>query len=173
MDRNLSKPRQVSQPLIELMRILLLPRSQVPGYRHFPTTIPRLLNIVVPGFDRYLHDHHPDFHRPATLLLTMSVRIPVLAGVFIVATQPSYWAERLLSSADRRDWKRLMACFRTLTTPGSVSYTHLDVYKRQLPILFYRLAFDLAPGHGGNPLGESCAGSSDLSDGFTVALQPH
>ncbi len=49
----------------------------------------------------------------------MSIRIPVLAGVFMVATQPSYWAERLLSTADRRDWKRLVACFRTLATPGS------------------------------------------------------
>jgi hypothetical protein len=119
MDRSLSKPGQVSQPLIELMRILLLPRSPIPGYRPFPTTIPRLLNVVVPGFDRYLHDHHPDFHRPATLLLTMSIRIPVLAGVFKVATQPSYWAERLLSTADRRDWKRLVACVRTLATSGS------------------------------------------------------
>ncbi len=89
-----------------------------PGISAFSTTIPRLLNVVVPGFDLYLQDHLPDFHRPATLLLTMSVRIPVLAGVFMVATQPSYWAERLLSSADRRDWKRLVACFRTLTTPA-------------------------------------------------------
>lgn len=69
--------------------------------------------------DLYLREHHPYFRRPATLLLTIGVRLPVLAGIGIVAARPGYWAERLLSGAGKANWKRLMTCFRSLIAASS------------------------------------------------------
>jgi len=58
--------------------------------------IPRLLNVVITGFDNFLRDTSPGFRRPGTVLLSMSVRIPVLAGVARVVRRPSHWTERIL-----------------------------------------------------------------------------
>jgi hypothetical protein len=121
MERGLQRLERVGEPLIELMRILLLPRPPSPGDRPFRIEIPRLLDVVVPGFDLYLREHHPYFRRPATLLLTIGVRLPVLAGIGIVAARPGYWAERLLSGAGKANWKRLMTCFRSLIAASSTT----------------------------------------------------
>ncbi len=98
---------------ITLMRSLLLPRAH--PWQASPTAdIPRLLNVVIPGFDDFLRDTSPGFRRPGTLLLPMSVRIPVLAGVARVARQPSHWTERLLSTVGDSARPGLAACFRAL-----------------------------------------------------------
>jgi hypothetical protein len=65
---------------ITLMRSLLLPQAH--PWQASPTAdIPRLLNVVITGFDDFLRANSPGFRRPGTLLLPMSFRIPVLAGV--------------------------------------------------------------------------------------------
>jgi hypothetical protein len=98
---------------ITLMRSLLLPRAH--PWQASPTAdIPRLLNVVIPGFDDFLRDTSPGFRRPGTLLLPMSVRIPVLAGVARVARRPSHWTERLLSTVGDSARPGLAACFRAL-----------------------------------------------------------
>jgi hypothetical protein len=100
-------------PLIELMRVLLLPHRIYSERRSSRTALPRLLDVVVSGFDQHLREHYPHFRPPGTLLLPISVRIPVLAGVSMMATRPDYWAERLIGSAvvDIRD--RLISCLRS------------------------------------------------------------
>jgi hypothetical protein len=47
------------------------------------------LDVVVPGFDRFLHQSIPDFRLPGTLLLPISVRMPVLAGIAQVVSWPT------------------------------------------------------------------------------------
>jgi len=100
-------------PLTTLMRSLLLPRAR-PQQISSIADIPRLLDVVVPGFDEFLRNASPCFRRPGTLLLPMSVRIPVLAGVASVAGRPAYWAERLLGVVDDSHRSGLAACFREL-----------------------------------------------------------
>jgi hypothetical protein len=78
------------------MRILLLPRPSVSENGRCRTAVPRLLNVVVAGFDQYLEEHYPHYRSPGTFVLAMAVRVPVLAGVGVVVSQPDYWAERLL-----------------------------------------------------------------------------
>lgn len=69
---------------------------------------------VVPGFDHFLHQSHPGFRRPGTLLLPISVRVPVLAGVALVARHPKVWAEALLGAAAETARPALVECFRDL-----------------------------------------------------------
>jgi hypothetical protein len=114
IDKGVRHSGRAGTPLIELMRVLLLPRPIYSERRSSRTVLPRLLDVVVSGFDEHLREHHPHFRPPGTLLLPISVRIPVLAGVSMVATRPDYWAERLIGSAgvDIRD--RLISCLRNL-----------------------------------------------------------
>jgi hypothetical protein len=114
IDKGVRHTGQVGTPVIELMRVLLLPRTIYSEHRSSRTTLPRLLDVVVSGFDQHLREHHPHFRPQGTLLLPISIRIPVLAGVSMVATRPDYWAERLVGSAgvDIRD--RLVSCLRSL-----------------------------------------------------------
>jgi hypothetical protein len=114
IDNGVRHSGRAGTPLIELMRVLLLPRSIYSERRRSRTALPRLLDVVVSGFDQHLREHHSHFRPPGTLLLPISVRIPVLAGVSMVATRPDYWAERLIGSAvvDIRD--RLISCLRSL-----------------------------------------------------------
>ena len=77
--------------------------------------IPRLLDMVVPGFDRFLHYSQPDFRRPGNLLLPISIRIPVLAGVARVANRVEHWVDRLLSATPESTRRDLAACFQGLT----------------------------------------------------------
>jgi hypothetical protein len=70
--------------------------------------------MVVPGFDKFLRHSNPDFRRPGTLLLPMSIRIPVLAGVARVMRQPADWTERLVGAVAGTARINLEACFRQL-----------------------------------------------------------
>ncbi len=98
---------------ITLMRSLLLPRAH--PWQASPTAdIPRLLNVVITGFDDFLRDTSPGFRRPGTLLLPMSVRIPVLAGVARVVRRPSHWTERLLPAVGDSARPALAGCLRAL-----------------------------------------------------------
>ena len=72
------------------MRNLLLPRASPARGVPLSDEIPRLLDVILPGFDRFLHQLYPGFRRPGTLLLPLSIRIPVLAGVARVADRPDH-----------------------------------------------------------------------------------
>lgn len=102
------------KPVIALMRSLLLPRASRSREASSAGEIPRLLDTVVPGFDRFLHQSHPGFRRPGTLLLPISIRIPVLAGVAEVASRPRHWAESLLGAVAETARPGLVACFSEL-----------------------------------------------------------
>ena len=65
-------------------------------------------------FDDFLRHSYPGFRRPGTLLLPMSIRIPVFAGVSRVARRPADWAESLLSAVGQSALSGLTACFREL-----------------------------------------------------------
>jgi len=95
MNKVIHTPGRVSTYVVELMRILLLPREDRPANRQSGIEIPRLLNLVVPGFDMFMRGYHRYFIRPGTLLLTMSIRIPVLAGLATILNKPDDWPERL------------------------------------------------------------------------------
>jgi TniQ len=114
IDNGVRKAGRCGASLVELMRILMLPRAAGPRNRGLQTVVPRLIEVVVPGFDQYLADNHPHYRLPGTLLLAISIRVPVLAGVGAVAVRPDYWAERLLAAASREVQARLTACLRSL-----------------------------------------------------------
>jgi len=102
---------RAGRPFVTLMRSLLLPRART---QQAVEDIPRLLELVVPGFDDFLRRSNPSFQRPGTLLLPMSIRIPVLAGVSRVARRPADWAESLLSAVGQGALFGLTACFPEL-----------------------------------------------------------
>src|SRR5262249_6243180 len=51
---------------------------------------------------------------PDTLLLPVSIRIPVLAGIAEVTNRPAHWAERLLGAVAETARPRLAECSRRL-----------------------------------------------------------
>lgn len=106
-------------PLLVLMRNLLLPRASPMRGGPFGDEIPRLLDVVLPGFDRFLYQSYPGFKRPGTLLLPLSIRIPLLAGVGHVASQPEHWADRLLGAVSEIARPRLAECLEGLMAGGS------------------------------------------------------
>lgn len=101
-------------PLVVLMQNLLLPREARMRAPSRADEIPRLLEVILPGFDRFLHQLYPGFRRPSTLLLPLNIRIPVLAGVALVARQPEYWADRLLGAVNEGARPRLVECLAGL-----------------------------------------------------------
>ncbi len=101
-------------PLLVLMRNLLLPRASPMRGGPFGDEIPRLLDVVLPGFDRFLYQFYPGFKRPGTLLLPLSIRIPVLAGVARVANQPDHWTDRLLGAVSEIARPRFAECLKGL-----------------------------------------------------------
>lgn len=106
-------------PLIVLMRNLLLPRASPMRGGPFGDEIPRLLEVVLPGFDRFLYQFYPGFRRPGTLLLPLSIRIPLLAGVAHVAGQPEHWTDRLLGAVSEIARPRFAECLEALMAGGS------------------------------------------------------
>jgi hypothetical protein len=97
-----------------LLRLLLASREATSEDRQDRSTIPRLLDAVVPGFDAHLRQHHPGFHRPGTLLLPISIRVPVLAGASIVAARPDAWADPLRNAAGKVVASHVDTCLRSL-----------------------------------------------------------
>lgn len=108
-------------PLIVLMRSLLLPLASHLRGASFDGETPRLLDMIVPGFDAFIHHWHPGFRRPGTLLLPLSIRIPVLAGVAYVASQPDRWVESLLGAVSEIARPRLAECLRDVMARGTCS----------------------------------------------------
>jgi len=106
-------------PLLVLMRNLLLPRKSPMRGGSFADEIPRLLDVVLPGYDRFLYQFYPGFKRPGTLLLPLSIRIPVLAGVACVASQPDHWADRLLGAVSEIARPRFAECLEGLMAGGA------------------------------------------------------
>ena len=72
----------------EVMRILLMPSNKLPARLSGSNAMPRILNVVVPGFDDYVRERHPDFRLPGNLMLPMNLRPPLLVGVNRVMAQP-------------------------------------------------------------------------------------
>ena len=103
-----------SNPVVTLMRGLLLPRASCPRAASSAGEIPRLLDTDVSGFDRFLYQSYPGFRRPGTLLLPISIRIPVLVGVAQVASRPDHWTECLIGAVAETARPGLAACFREL-----------------------------------------------------------
>lgn len=101
-------------PVVGLMRSLLLPRVSRPTQASSAQEIPRLLDVVVPGFDRFLHQSYPGFRRPGTLLAPIAIRIPLLTGVAEVARRPDDWAASLLDAVAEAVRPGLAACLRGL-----------------------------------------------------------
>jgi TniQ len=112
MNKVIHTPGRVSTYVVELMRILLLPCEDRPANHQSGIEIPRLLNLVVPGFDMFMRRHHRYFVRPGTLLLTMSIRIPVLAGLATIVNKPDDWPERLAGAVAPQFRDHLAACLQ-------------------------------------------------------------
>jgi len=112
MNKVIHAPGRVSTYMVELMRILLLPCEDRPANHQPGIDIPRLLNLVVPGFDLFMRRHHRYFARPGTLLLTMSVRIPVLAGLATIVNTPDDWTERLSGAMAPQFRNHFAACLQ-------------------------------------------------------------
>jgi hypothetical protein len=104
---------RLGKPVINLMRSLLLPRPRIQPACPI-ADIPRLLEILVPGFDDFLSSIWPGFRCPPTLLLPMSIRIPVLAGVARVMQRPKYWSETLVNAANENEKAALAECLEGL-----------------------------------------------------------
>jgi len=107
------------RPFVVLMRNLLLPRATAAPGGTFRDEIPRVLDTVVPGFDRFLYRLYPAFRRPGSLLFPLNIRIPVLAGVARVASQPDHWAECLLGAVAENARPRLAECLKSLSAGGN------------------------------------------------------
>jgi TniQ len=108
--------------LSELMRVLLMPRKKLSGSWRISNATPRVLNVVVPGFDDYVREHYADFRLSGTLLLPMNMRRPLLAGVSRVVAQPAQWVEHLLGAAGKPAQKRVWVCLERLATPHSTGH---------------------------------------------------
>ena len=114
LDRHLGRKGDRGPLLIELMRVLLLPRHRTRTDKRSTTPIPRLLNVIVPGFDEDAEAQHPGFRLPAALLLPLSIRGPLLAGLHRAAVQPERWIESLLGAATRPTQRRVWNCLSAL-----------------------------------------------------------
>jgi len=112
MSKVIHAPGRVSRYMVDLMRVLLLPSEDRPANHQPGIDIPRLLNLVVPGFDLFMRRHHLYFARPGTLLLTMNVRIPVLAGLATIVTTPDDWTERLSGAMAPQFRNHFAACLQ-------------------------------------------------------------
>ena len=66
-------------------------------------------------------------------------------GAYMICEMFSYYATRGISLLDKLDelYKTYGYCLNTLHSYESVSYTHLDVYKRQVPALMRRVTMQL------------------------------
>ena len=124
LDRNLGKNRKLGPLLIELMRVLLLPRQRTLAERRSEPAVPRLLNMIVPGFDEDAETQHPGFRLPAALLLPISIRGPLLAGLHRVVVQPERWIEPLLGKAAKPTQRRVWNCLSAVSLAATLQ---LDV----------------------------------------------
>jgi hypothetical protein len=105
------------------MRILLMPSNKLPGRPPGSNAMPRMLNVVVPGFDEYVREPHPDFRPPGNLVLPMNLRRPLLVGgVNRVMAQPREWVDHLLGAASIPSQKRVWACLKALSGPQSADH---------------------------------------------------
>jgi hypothetical protein len=109
MSKVIHAPGRVSTYMVDLMRVLLLPSEDRPANHQPGIDIPRLLNLVVPGFDLFMWRHHRYFVRPGTFLLTLA---PVLAGLATIVNRPDDWSERLSGAMAPQFRNHFAACLQ-------------------------------------------------------------
>jgi hypothetical protein len=62
-------------------------------------TARRLLHLVVPGSKDFFQRMTPENWTWPARLLSLSVHIPVLAGIAAVPRRPAYWIDKLVGAA--------------------------------------------------------------------------
>jgi hypothetical protein len=97
-----------------LMRGLLLPQASRIRPRDIAATIPRLLDLVVPGADDFFGRIAPEIWPCTSRMLPLSVRIPALAGVATVSGHPENWIGKLMSAAAPPHRANLRNCLEAL-----------------------------------------------------------
>jgi hypothetical protein len=80
-----------------LMRSLL--RRQAPKTRDVTIGRPRLLDLVVQGAEDYFQRLAPENLATNSKVFTLSVRIPLLAGIATISNRPDYWVDQLVDAA--------------------------------------------------------------------------
>ena len=103
-----------------LMRGLLLPQASRIRPRDIAATIPRLLDLVVPGADDFFGRIAPENWPCTSRMLPLSVRIPVLAGVATVSGHPENWIGKLISAAAPPHRANLRNCLKVLASSYDV-----------------------------------------------------
>jgi hypothetical protein len=99
-----------------LMRSLLLPQVSRIRPREIAATMPRLLDLVVPGADDFFRRMAPENWPCSSRLLPLSVRIPVVAGVATVSSHPENWIGKLMSAAAPPHRANLRNCLEALAS---------------------------------------------------------
>jgi hypothetical protein len=99
-----------------LMRGLLLPQASRIRPRGIVVTIPRLLDLVVPGADDFFGRLAPENWPCTSRILPLSVRIPVLAGVATVSSRPGNWIGKLMNAAAPSHRANLGNCLEALAS---------------------------------------------------------
>ena len=100
-----------------LMRSLLFPQARRHKTSDTTPTVPRLLDIVVPGSEEFFRRLPPETWQCSSRILPLSVRIPVLAGVAAVSGRPNYWLEQLLGAAAPLHRAGILRCVAILAAP--------------------------------------------------------
>jgi hypothetical protein len=113
IDRS-SRRRGAVPTYATLMRGLLLPQVSHIKPRDIAATIPRLLDLVVPGADDFFRRIAPENWPCTSRMLPLSVRIPVLAGVATVSARPENWIGKLMSAAAPAHRANLRHCLEAL-----------------------------------------------------------
>jgi hypothetical protein len=115
IDRS-SRRRGGASTYAMLMRGLLLPQASRIRPLDIAATIPRLLDLVVPGADDFFGRIAPENWPCTSRMLPLSVRIPVLAGVATVSSQPKNWIGKLMSAAAPPHRANLRNCLEALAS---------------------------------------------------------
>jgi hypothetical protein len=102
------------------MRCLLLPQASRINPRDIAATMPRLLDLVVPGADDFFGRMAPENWPCTSRMLPVSVRIPVLAGIATVSSRPENWIGKLMSAAAPPHRENLRNCLETLAFSNAV-----------------------------------------------------
>ena len=113
MDR--ASTRQVSGPAHAApMPGLLFPQARRHGTLDTTMTVPRLLDIVVPGSEEFFRRLPPENWPCSSRMLPLSIRIPTLAAVATVSSRPDYWVEKLLGAAAPLHRAGILRCVAAL-----------------------------------------------------------
>lgn len=115
IDRS-SRRRGGASAYATLMRGLLLPQASRIRPHDVAATVPRLLDLVVPGADDFFGRIAPENWLRTPRMLPLSVRIPVLAGIATVSDRPENWIGKLTSTAAPPHRANLRNCLEALAS---------------------------------------------------------